>query len=49
MTLILFSTINISRKSTRYSNNITLKKLKNDLIKNKKACLARNNSNNYRK
>ena len=46
MILILFFIINILKKSTRYSNNITLKKFENDLIKDKKAYLIRNNSNN---
>ena len=49
MTLILFFIVNISRKSTHYLNNITFEKFKNDLIKDEKACLTRNNSNNYRK
>ena len=49
ITLILFSVINILKESTRYLNNITFKKSKNDLIKDKKAYLTRNNSNNYRK
>ena len=49
MILILFFTINISRKSTRYFNNIIFEKFKNDLIKDKKACLTYNNSNNCRK
>ena len=37
------------RESTRCFNNIIFKKFKNDLIKDKKTCLTRNNSNNYRK
>ena len=37
------------KKSIRYLNNITFKKLKNNLISDKKTCLIRNNSNNYRK
>ena len=49
MALILSSAINISKKSTRYFNNMTFEKFKNDLIKDKKACLIRNNSNNYRR
>ena len=49
MILILSSTVNISKKSTRYFNNIIFKKLKNDLIKNKEAYLTHNNSNNYQK
>ena len=37
------------RKPTRYFNNIIFKRFKNDLIKDKKIYLTRNNSNNYRK
>ena len=49
MIFILFSIVNISKKSTRYFNNITFKKLKNNLIRDKEICLTRNNSNNYQK
>ena len=37
------------KESTRYFNNITFKKFKNDLIEDKKAYLIYNNSNNYRR
>ena len=47
--LILFFIINMLKESTRCFNNITFKKFKNNLIKDKKACLARSNSNNCRK
>ena len=49
MILILFFAINILKESTRYFNNMIFEKLKNDLIKNKKACLTRNSSNNCRR
>ena len=47
--LFLSFIINILNELTRYFNNITFKKLKNDFINNKKICFTYKNSNNYYK